>query len=55
MLKLAKQIVSNVRLVDLHPKPLPMTLCAPIVTKVNTKTKQADQTAKAATWEDGAV
>ena len=55
MLKLAKQNVSIVRLVDLLPEPLPMTLCAPIVKKVNTKTKQADQTAKAATWEDGAM
>ena len=38
MLNLAKQNVQTVQSVDLHPEPLPMTLCAPIVKRVNTKT-----------------
>jgi hypothetical protein len=55
MLKLAKQNVSIVRLVDLLPEPLPMTLCAPIVKKVNTKMTSVNQTANPAPWEDGAM
>jgi hypothetical protein len=53
MLKLAKQHVRNVKSVDLHPKHLPMTRCAPIVEEVNTKTKKVNRTAKVATWDDG--
>jgi hypothetical protein len=54
-LKLAKQIVLTVQLVDLHPEPLPMTRCAPIVKEVNTKTKKVNRTAKVATLDDGAT
>jgi hypothetical protein len=55
MLNLAKLTVRNVQLVDLHPEPLPMTRCAPIVKKVNTKMTLANQTANPATWDDGAT
>tara|TARA_B110000090_G_C13260099_1_gene400005 strand:+ start:402 stop:821 length:420 start_codon:yes stop_codon:yes gene_type:complete len=55
MLNLVKQIVRNVQSVDLHPEPLPMTRCAPNVKKVNTKMTSVNQTAKIATWEDGAM
>jgi len=34
---------------------LPMTRCAPNVKKVNTKMTSVNQTAKVATWEDGAM
>ena len=55
MLNVVKQIVWNVQSVDLHPEPLPMTRCAPNVKKVNTKMTSVNQTAKVATWEDGAM
>ena len=55
MLKPAKKVVRNVQSADLHPEPLPMTLSAPIVKKVNTRMKKANPTANPVTWEDGAI